>query len=124
MIKAKEIHYPDGTIVEKMNLISDKISLSKMDAHDWDNLFDNELNPTAKLDLALMDCLFTLTPMLNMVDIDGNKINMGTLEPGQVIEYKGENYTIHDTEKIAGVFDYILESTGKIKMQLEENGVN
>ena len=124
MINAKEINYPDGTKIEKLNLVSNNITLSKMDPVDWDSLFDENDNPTPEFDFQVMDCFFTLTPMLTLIDKSGNEHKMGDLEIGEKIKYMGEQFEIYDTEKISGLFAYILEKSGKIKETMDDNGVN
>lgn len=124
MINAQEIQYPDGSKIEKLNLVSNNITLSKMDPVNWDDLFDKDDNPKPEFDFHVMDCFFTLTPMLTLIDESGNKHNMSDLEIGSKIKYMGEDFEVYDTEKIAGLFEYILEKSGKIKESLETNGVN
>ena len=124
MINAQEIQYPDGSKVKKLNLVSNDITLSKMDPVDWDSLFDKENNPKPEFDLQVMDCFFTLTKKLTLIDESGNKFDMSDIQIGETIKYMGEDFVVYDTEKISGVFEYILQKSTAIRQSLEQNGVN
>jgi hypothetical protein len=124
MINAQEIQYPDGSKVDKLNLVSNNITLSQMDPVDWDSLFDEDDNPKPEFDFHIMDCLFTLTPLLILIDESGNKHDMASLKIGEKIKYMGDSFEIYDTEKMSGVFEYILEKSGEIRTELNTNGIN
>jgi len=124
MINAQEIQYPDGSKVDKLNMVSNNITLSQMDSVDWDSLFDKDDNPKPEFDFHIMDCLFTLTPMLVLIDESGNKHDMANLKVGEKIKYMGDNFEIYDSEEMAGVFEYILQKSGELKTELNTNGIN
>jgi hypothetical protein len=124
MINAQEIQYPDGTKVEKLNLVSNDITLSKMDKVDWSGLFDGDNILTPQLAMHCLDCFFTLTPKLKLIDESGNTHNLSDFQIGEIIKYNGEEFEIYNTEEIAGLFEYILTETAKIRKDMENTGVN
>ena len=119
MINAQEIQYPDGSKVKKLNLISNDITLSKMDKVDWSSLFDGDNILTPQFAMHCMDCFFTLTKKLTLVDTSGNKHDMSSLKIGEIIKYNGEEFEVYDADEIAGLFEYILTETAKIRKEME-----
>tara|TARA_R100000008_G_scaffold86316_2_gene78882 strand:- start:694 stop:1068 length:375 start_codon:yes stop_codon:yes gene_type:complete len=124
MLQIKEMTYPDGTTVEKLNLVSNQITLTKMDAIDWDSFFSEEGEIDPALDINLMDCFFSLTSVLSMIDEAGNKIDATTLPVGETLSYKGEEYKIYDSNELENVFGYIIDKTTNLKKELESGGIN
>lgn len=122
MIKIKEIKYPDGKIMENLNLISEAITVSRMGKCDWDSLEKQDEDPS--ISFELMNCLFTLTSLLEMTDESGNKIDTGQLKVGQMLEYMGEEYEVRGTDDSEALFQYVLKRTKELDDTLKANGVN